>query len=118
MGTIEKTGGRAGGRATSGSHSSLIALLARALFRSFPLTESLEQGILGRYRPYRSVLFEIVVCIFITAESAADENYSRSKHLSLNDSQSQLVTNDMVSNPGRVVARREGNCYRVNMPER
>lgn len=52
------------------------------------------------------------------AESAADENYSRSKHLSLNDSHSQLVTNDMVSNPGRVVARREGNCYRVNMPER
>ncbi|XP_078343776.1 voltage-dependent L-type calcium channel subunit alpha-1D-like isoform X1 [Oculina patagonica] len=52
------------------------------------------------------------------AETAADETYSRRKHLSLNDSQSQLVTNDMVSNPGRVVARREGNCYRVNMPER
>ncbi|KAJ7334442.1 Voltage-dependent L-type calcium channel subunit alpha-1D [Desmophyllum pertusum] len=51
------------------------------------------------------------------AETAADENY-RTKHLSLNDSQSQLVNSDMVSNPGRVVARREGNCYRVNIPER
>nr|XP_058951235.1 voltage-dependent N-type calcium channel subunit alpha-1B-like isoform X1 [Pocillopora verrucosa]XP_058951236.1 voltage-dependent N-type calcium channel subunit alpha-1B-like isoform X1 [Pocillopora verrucosa]XP_058951237.1 voltage-dependent N-type calcium channel subunit alpha-1B-like isoform X1 [Pocillopora verrucosa]XP_058951238.1 voltage-dependent N-type calcium channel subunit alpha-1B-like isoform X1 [Pocillopora verrucosa] len=50
------------------------------------------------------------------AETAADDNF-RTKHLSLNDSQSQLVTSDVVSNPGRVVTRREGNCYRVNMPE-
>lgn len=52
------------------------------------------------------------------AEIAADENSFRTKHLSVNDSQSQLVISDMVSNPGRVVSRREGNSYRVNMPER
>ena len=52
------------------------------------------------------------------AEIAVDENSFRTKHLSVNDSQSQLVISDMVSNPGRVVSRREGNSYRVNMPER
>ncbi|XP_022780550.1 voltage-dependent N-type calcium channel subunit alpha-1B-like isoform X2 [Stylophora pistillata] len=50
------------------------------------------------------------------AETTADDNF-RTKHLSLNDSQSQLVTSDVVSNPGRVVTRREGNCYRLNVPE-
>ncbi|KAM7445212.1 hypothetical protein ABFA07_006340 [Porites harrisoni] len=52
------------------------------------------------------------------AEIAAEDNGYRTQHLSLNDSQSHLATNDVVSNPGRVVSKRQGNTYRVNLPER